>query len=39
MALDTEIIYFLILTDDTNFRSIVIYANLANILTALCIMH
>jgi len=37
MALDTEIIHFLkISTDDTNFRSVVIYANLANMLVALC---
>ena len=36
MALDTEIMFFLIRTDDTNFRSIVIYANSANMLVALC---
>jgi len=36
MALDTEIIYFSISTNDTNFRSIVIYANSANMLVALC---
>ena len=35
MALDTEIIFFLIWTDDTNFRFLVIYANSANMLVAL----
>jgi len=35
MALDTEIILFLIWTDNKNFRFIVIYANLANMLIAL----
>jgi len=37
MSLDTEIIYiFLISTGDRNFRFIVICANSANMLVALC---
>jgi len=35
MALDTEIMFFLVWTDNTNFRFIVIYANFANVLVAL----
>jgi len=35
MALDTEVIFFLIWTDDTNFRSMVTYANSADMLVAL----